>query len=123
MPCCTFQTNSLHIPGLATCAKAEPGCILQVNPHGRLGVPGGSYWEFHNVEISLLSFDWFVPQAIPSWPLLLNGPVGTIEAVHLDVVNSTLQCPKCAADYTDGMGSSWLETFGGDLEPVCPSLC
>lgn len=96
------------------------GTAVQVNPLGRLAVQGGSLWQIQNVEVSMLSFDWFVPKAVGPSPRPESGHLPTVEPVRVEIVNSSLQCPKCASNYEDGMGSSWVQVLGGLVEAVCP---
>lgn len=75
----------------------------------------------------MLSFDWFTAHAHDGRPQPADAAPATVEPVRVEVINSTLQCPKCAHAYAHGLGASWVEVFGGALKPVRPysphSLC
>eukprot|EP00892_Ulva_mutabilis_P010391 jgi/Ulvmu1/7724/UM039_0030.1 len=104
--------DRVTIRGEALASGKPP--TLQVSPLGRISVPGGSLWRIENVEISMLSFDWFAFQPAHVQPSHSNAKPPPVWIV---VENSSMQCPKCAVHYENGMGASWLRSLNGQLKP------
>lgn len=94
---------------------------MQVSPLGRLPVPAGSLWRIENVQISMLSFDWFVAQPLHNQASDSDPQADAAEPIRVEVVNSSIQGPKCAVHYENGMGASWIRSLNGVFEPVRPS--
>lgn len=68
----------------------------------------------------MLSFDWFAAKTTQPSQLAAGGHPEMVQPVRVEVVNSSLQCPKCAYNYEDGMGKSWVQALGGQVQLVRP---